>query len=615
MQPSAPLRLWPALFLALLAYHHFTSCSADIKSGTLSADAVQNVFDQRCAGCHAGNGDQRAPDMLHLSSMSPRSIFTALETGKMKIHGDSLSGEEKVALAEFITQRTYSNAPRQYTLCDGGTMEDLTVKYSGWAGNKEGTGFIPDSIAGLTREQVPDLKLKWAFGIDGGTITRTKVAVIGDHIIFGSQFGEVFCLDMETGCIRWVFEADAVVRGGIAVSEDIGDQVILYLADFGGNTFALDAQTGKEIWRTAVKNDPNNAVTGTPTYFDGMLYVPLSSMEVVSAGRDNYSCCRSSGQVVALDAKTGAEVWRHRVIEEQATVRGKNSVGVDQYGPSGAPVWCSPTVDEKRGLLYIGTGENNSNPPTLTSDALQALDLKTGALIWNYQTTPKDVYIDGCGRPNAANCPDPLGPDVDFGMAPILTVRPDGKEVLVVGQKSGVVFCLEPDTGQPIWQTRIGRGSALGGIHWGMATDGQMVYAANSDWLDYGAEPGVPANPGLFALDLMNGEIIWKSTSDAAICRGKKGCYNSNSSAPTLMPGVVFAGNLDGHLRAHDTTNGDVLWEFDTHQKFETVNGIPGHGGSIDGPGPVIANGMVFINSGYALFGQMPGNVLLAFGR
>jgi polyvinyl alcohol dehydrogenase (cytochrome) len=165
-----------------------------------------------------------------------------------------------------------------------------------------------------------------------------------------------------------------------------------------------------------------------------------------------------------------------------------------------------------------------------------------------------------------------------------------------------------------IWQTRIGRGGALGGIHWGIAADGRLAYVANSDWLDYGAEPNVPANPGLFALDLMNGEIVWKSTSDPRICRGKKGCYNSNSSAPSLIPGLVFAGSLDGYLRVHDAETGAVLWEFDTNQTFETVNQVEGHGGSIDGPGPVVANGMVFINSGYALFGEMPGNVLLAFG-
>jgi polyvinyl alcohol dehydrogenase (cytochrome) len=262
--------------------------------------------------------------------------------------------------------------------------------------------------------------------------------------------------------------------------------------------------------------------------------------------------------------------------------------------------------------LYLGTGENYSFPATKTSDAIQAIDLKTGELKWNYQATSNDIYIDGCWNP-LANCPDPLGPDVDFGMAPILTMRKDGTEVLIVGQKSGMVHCLEPETGKLIWQKRIGRGSALGGIHWGMATDGNLAYAANSDWLEYGGDPNFNYNPGLFALDLMTGDVKWQSTPDTINCEGIEGCHSSNSAAPSVISGVVFAGALDGFARAHDAQTGDILWSFDTNKSFKTINNVNAKGGAIDGPGPVIANGMVFFNSGYGMFGQMQGNVLLAF--
>ncbi len=566
-----------------------------------------------CASCHLDNGVSRAPDLVHLGSMTPKSIVASLENGKMQVQGQAISKEEKIAIAEYITRRKYAteSSPANYCKNEAPLVND--IKFSGWGGNPEGTGCISGSVAQLTKDQVPDLKLKWAFAIDGGTVSRAKPAVIGNHIIFGTQFGEVYCLNMEDGCVKWVFEASAMVRGGIAISEDVGGKLRAYFADFGANTYALDVNSGELVWKTSVKNDPNNAVTGTVAYHDGMVYVPLSSMEVVSASNSNYECCKSSGQVVAVDAANGKEVWRHRVIPESATEQGVNAAGAKKFGPSGAPVWSSPTVDSKRGQLVIGTGENNSKPSTMTSDALQALDLKTGELNWSFQATGKDVYINGCEDPNAANCPDPLGPDVDFGMAPILTTRSDGSEVLVVGQKSGVVHCLNPETGQPIWQKRIGRGGALGGIHWGIATDGKLAYAANSDWLAYGGDPSFDANPGLFALDLMTGEVKWKATSDPAICQGKPGCYNSNSAAPTLIPGVVFAGSIDGHARGYDAKTGEVIWDFDTNNSFETINGISGQGGSIDGPGPVIANGMVFFNSGYGMFGQMPGNVLLAF--
>lgn len=615
------MKLIFSILITITSVCFCTSCSKNVsvknnseeRGEVLTKKMTENLFVKTCATCHGDNGYSRAPELIHLGAMTPRSIVSSLETGKMQSQGDTLSKSQKIALAEYITQRKYSIKSKPLDFCNDRKSLIKDVKYSGWGGNPEGTGFIDEPVAQLPKELVSKLKLKWAFGFEGGTVTRTKPTVIGDYIIFGSQFGEVYCLNMETGCVKWMFEADANVRGGIAVSEDFGEEIRVYFADFGGNTYSLNANTGELIWRTSVKNDPNNAVTGTPAYFDGIVYVPITSMEVVTAGNDSYECCKSSGQIVAVDAVSGKEIWRHRVIPEEATEQGVNAIGTKKFGPSGSPVWSSPTLDTKRGVLYIGTGENNSNPPTKNSDAIQALDLKTGELKWNYQATSKDAYISACSDPNSANCPDPSGPDVDFGMAPILTTRLDGREVLVVGQKSGVVQCLDPDTGQLLWKKRIGRGGALGGIHWGMATNGNLAYAANSDWLAFGGDSTFVANPGLFALDLLTGDIKWKSTSDPLLCEGKTGCYNSNSGAPTLIPGVVFAGSLDGHARAYDANDGNVLWEFDTNQSFETINGVLGHGGSIDGPGPVVANGIVFINSGYALFGQMPGNVLLAF--
>lgn len=599
------------LLICLMPLAFCQNPNSDTRSTSLSLEETQSLFGTACATCHMDNGQSRAPGLIHLGGMTPKSILASMETGKMQAQSAMLSREQKIAIAELITQRKYVEGSGPLNYCADRDLALDNVKYQGWGGDLEGTGSIDPIIAGISTENVKDLKLKWAFGFEGGTVTRTKPTVINESIIFGSQYGQVYCLDIQTGCAQWMFEADANVRGGLAVQDDGPDVIRLFIADYGGNIFALNAETGEAIWRTTVKIEPNNAVTGSPVYYDNIVYIPLTSMEVVTAGQDNFECCKGSGQVVALNATSGEEIWRHRVIGEEATERGINDVGAKIYGPSGAPVWCSPTVDSKRGWLYIGTGENNSNPPTNNSDALQALDLKSGQLIWNYQATSKDAYISAC--PDAVNCPDPPGPDVDFGMAPILTTRSDGKDVLLVGQKSGVVHCLDPDSGQPIWQKRIGRGGALGGIHWGMATDGTTVFVSNSDWLDFGAEEGVDPNPGLFALDVMTGENKWKSTADPKICRGKPGCYSANSAAPTLVGDLVFAGNLDGHARAHHAETGEVLWDFDTNTSFATVNGVEGKGGAIDGPGPVISDGIVLFNSGYALFGQMTGNVLLAF--
>jgi polyvinyl alcohol dehydrogenase (cytochrome) len=296
------------------------------------------------------------------------------------------------------------------------------------------------------------------------------------------------------------------------------------------------------------------------------------------------------------------------VIEQQAAESGKKKNGKPFYGPSGAPVWCSPTIDLKRGLVYIGTGENYTNPPTSTSDAVQALDMKTGKLRWNFQATQGDTYNTAC--PFFLNCPEKAGPDLDFGMAPILVQGKDGKDILLAGQKSGIVYSLSPDNGKLIWKTRIGKGGALGGIHWGMATDGKLVYATNSDNF-FGIDksnPEIKASPGMYALDIYSGKLIWKTPHP-----GCDGCMPYNSAAPAVIPGIVFAGSLDGHIRAYDSNDGKMIWDFNTAVPFETINGIQGRGGSLDGPAPVVGDGMLFVNSGYGILGEVKGNVLLAF--
>jgi polyvinyl alcohol dehydrogenase (cytochrome) len=587
---------------------------------TSGEENVQSLFAAQCASCHLGNGARTAPSVVHLQSMTPRSIVSALETGKMQIQGQLLDKGQKIAIAEMLTSKPYKEGGSlPPNICESQDIGLSRVKYAGWGGDIEGTGYIPTSVAQLAKEKIPHLKLKWAFGFEDGTVTRTKPAVIDESIIFGSQYGEVYCLDLHTGCVRWMFAADGTIRGGIAVSEDIGDELIVYFADFNCTTYALSAKTGELRWKENVRTEASNAVTGTVAYHEGMVYIPLTSMEVTLGTHEAYECCKGSGMVVALNAADGEEVWRHRVIADSATRQGESEKGVMKFGPSGSPVWSSPTVDAKRGFLYIGTGENNSYPTTDNSDALQALDLKTGELVWNYQATGGDAYVigefyeGGTAMKPCAGCPDPSGPDVDFGMAPILNTRTDGSEVLIVGQKSGVVHCLDPDTGQPVWQTRIGRGGALGGIHWGIATDGKVAYVSNSDWFPYGSDPEFPASPGLFALDMMTGEVLWKASADPTLCQGIAGCYSGFSAAPTLINGAVFAGNLDGYARAYDADRGELLWEFDTKREFETVNQITASGGAIDGPGPVVAGGMVLFNSGYGMHSQKPGNVLLAF--
>lgn len=569
----------------------------------------QKIFFSNCYSCHKDSVTTIAPGLSIMRGMSTRSIVASLNNGKMRTQGALLSPTERVAVAQWITNaalKETSFPEEAFTPFSLGKLPSA-FDHSGWGNNKEGTGFRTTQQSGITPANVSSLKLKWAFAFPEATIMRTKPAVMGDWLIVGGQFGDVLTIHRKTGKLGWRFTATSAIRGAIAIVRN-GNSATAYFSDYSTNTYALDVQTGKMVWNHRAGFDPQSSVTGSVAVHNGMVYVPISSLEVGTVVNGNTDCCFSSGGVVALDAKTGKEIWRYRVTPK-ATETGKKKNGKPAYGPSGAPVWCSPTVDVKRGRLYIGTGQNYSYPATHTSDAIQALDLKTGKLIWNFQATANDMYNVAC--PGYVNCPDNPGPDVDFGMAPMLIQRKDGTEILVAGQKSGVVHALTTE-GKIIWQTKVGKGSPLGGIHWGMATDGTYAYAANADnFLSVDRkDSSFPASPGVYALDLQNGKLAWKAPTPDC---GQRICWRANSAAPLAVPGLVFAGGIDGYIRAYDSKTGNIMWDYNTRQEFKTVNGIPGKGGAIDGPPPVAADGMLYVNSGYGMFGQFAGNVLLAF--
>lgn len=597
------------------------SGGAQLPAMPASGAPGEPLFEASCARCHTAAGNDRTPGLVLLHTLSPRAVVMALETGVMQEQGEDLTPEQRILIAEYLTGREYErNSLPASAFCSSTGLSGLdleAVSWSGYGGNLHGTGFQTPERAGLSADDVPDLELAWAFAFPEASQARTKPTVIGDVALVASAFGEIMALETETGCVRWSYQADAGVRGGIAVGEGPTGAPTAYFVDFRTTAYAIDLHSGAEVWRTRVGAHPSSSNTGTPALHDGKLIVPISSMEVSTATDPAYECCTASGAVAAVDAATGELLWYHRVIPDDPVEAGTNSMGTQLWAPSGAPVWASPTVDPARGLVYVGTGENYTRPTGATSDAILAIDLETGELEWAFQGFGQDAWSLACDQPGHPNCPTPPGPDLDFGMAPILVERADGKEILVAGQKSGVVWALDPDAdGAVLWQTQIGKGSALGGIHWGMATDGRYVYAANSDRPDVivvDVHPDIPSAPGLYALDLMNGEVVWDVPAPTDTCGDRPLCHASNSAAPTVIPGVVFAGGIDGHIRAHSAEDGRIIWDFDTTTINSSWTGVAAQSGSIDGPGPVVADGMLFVNSGYGMFNQMPGNLLLAF--
>jgi polyvinyl alcohol dehydrogenase (cytochrome) len=601
--------------------------------GPLSSGAALNgekLYKQHCAQCHTSSKPTRAPQLSALKLMGPQDIVDALEIGTMKFVGFKRTAEERRAIAEFITGKKFADEVQDKELqagrCEQTDSEFDPTKgpqWNGWSAGPFNSRFQPAEQAGLTPEQVSRLKVKWAFGFPPNTII-SQPTVVGGRIFVGTLRGRVYALDAKKGCLYWSIQIPAGVRTAMTVNALPGStppRYVVYFGDMSGNAHAVDAKTGEHVWLTRVDDYPIARVTGAPALHANRLYVPVASVEEAAGADPKYECCKFRGSVVALDAATGKKLWQAYTIPQKPKKIRKNQLGVQQWGPSGASVWSSPTVDAEHGVLYVTTGDNYSDPASKTSDAIVALDLKTGKLLWAYQGLPGDAWNIACDAGDAANCPKAKGPDLDFGSSAILRRLPDGKRVLLAGQKSGVLHAVDPDSkGKLLWRQRVGKGGLIGGIQWGPAADEEKIYVALSDIgvkIKQDPEAGTiseldgSVGGGIFAYKIATGEKVW--ATPPAGCNGRPKCSPAQSAAITVIPGVVFSGSVDGHLRAYATADGKVLWDFDTIQDFPTVNAVEGKGGSLDGPGPTVVGGMVYVNSGYGFWGGMPGNVLLAF--
>jgi polyvinyl alcohol dehydrogenase (cytochrome) len=399
-------------------------------------------------------------------------------------------------------------------------------------------------------------------------------------------------------------------------------RIAAFFGDIHGNAYALDASNGELLWKVQADSQPLARITGNPRLYQGRLYVPVASLEEDESRSVSHICCTFRGAVVALDASTGKQIWKTYTIPEEPKVIRRNSAGVDYMGPSGAGVWTAPIVDAKRRALYFGTG-NSFSEPAPTSDSIMALNMDTGRILWWRQARADDVWHGGCvqsipGRPAPQgvpgpgrgnqppypkdNCVEKTGPDWDYAASPNLATMPDGRTVIIASPKQAVVRALDPDKrGETIWEQDIARGigGGAGETVFGGAVDAQFAYF------------GLQLGNGLLALRLSDGVEQWfmplKTPEAMAQHRGIV-------AAVSVIPGVLLSGGMDGMLRAVSPGNGQTVWEFDTAREFQTVNGVAAKGGSIGAGGPTIANGMLFAGSGYVGFQNgVPGNVLLAF--
>jgi len=594
----------------------------------LSAQDGAALYKRTCAACH-DSGAERVPSRETLKAMTLERVLAAMESGAMIAMASRLSVAERHAVAEFVTGNSLGNAsttvPLPQAMCADAprASNDLMSgpQWSGWGADLANTRAQDAATAGFTAAEVPRLKLKWAFGFPGDVSASAQPTIAAGQVFVGSQGGRVYALNSTTGCVNWWFEAPVTVRSAVVIGRvetESGTSLAAFFGDVFGVVYAVAADTGKLLWKVRVDSHPAARITGSPTFYRGRLYVPVSSSEEASAIAPDYQCCRFRGSVVALDGGTGKQVWKTNTINEEARPTKKNKNGTQLWGPSGVAIWSTPTIDVKKNLLYVTTGDNYSHPSTENSDAFLAMDLDSGKILWSKQITPSDVWNTACRMPDKTNCPESSGPDFDFGASPILVTLSDGRRALVAGQKSGVVYAIDPDKrGEVIWQARIGKGGTLGGIEWGSAADQSNVYVGLSDIgrIVLPNSLGTDADPkqggGLFALSLDKGERLWYAPPPG--CGERKRCSPAQSAAVSAIPGAAFSGSVDGHLRAYNSKDGAILWDFDTVGPYKTVNGVEARGGSLDGGGPAIGGGMLFVNSGYVVWGGMPGNVLLAF--
>jgi polyvinyl alcohol dehydrogenase (cytochrome) len=595
-------------------------------SGHAAAQDGAALYKELCASCHDTAVD-RAPSREALRAMSPQRILDAMEAGPMVAMTQLRTATERRAIAEFASGRRFgtpfSIAPAQKAMCTSGrgtfSLPAAAPLWNGFGQNASNTRFQAAPAAALPAAGVPKLKLKWAFGLPGDVQSWAGITLAGGRLFFGSIAGNVYSLDAKTGCVYWAFDAGAIVRTAVSIGRlGTAGRFGAFFGDARGNAYAVDAATGALVWKVAVETHPSARLTGSPILHEGRLYVPVSSSEEGVGSLVDYECCTFRGSVVTLDAATGRQIWRTYTIPDEPRPVRRNARGVQLRGPSGAPIWSSPVVDPARRALYVTTGNNYSDPPTATSDAFMAMDLDTGRILWTHQVHANDAYVSACRLEDKTNCPEARGPDFDFAASPILVSIGNGRRALVAGHKSGHVYAVDPDRdGARLWGTRVGEGGSMGGVQWGSAADADNVYVALSDlgriMLSYTqfTDADRTRGGGMFALRLSDGARVWHTPP--VPCDARPRCSPAQSGAVSALPGVAFAGSLDGHLRAYDTATGRVIWDYDTVRTYETINGVPARGGSLDGPGPVIGGGMVYVNSGYTVDGGAPGNVVLAF--
>jgi polyvinyl alcohol dehydrogenase (cytochrome) len=598
------------------------------------------LYKTHCATCHEVP-ETKAPSIDALRKLPLGKITQALEIGIMQPMAAMLKPDERLAISKWLAaeEDLKRNQWLQTYSCPANTPATLTGEENWGMGTHNRRN--PTGVA-INHTNLDQLELKWSVALPAVNAMRSLPAATSDTIYLGGADARLLALDRKTACVRWFLNVDSAIRNSLTIERTPDGINTVFFADELGSVYAVDATTGALRWKVSVKVHPTSIVSGSIAYSaenGGTVLVPISLYEVMVAANPKHECCRARGGLTALNAGTGEKRW-HFATVPPAEKTYLSPAGTQMWGPSGVAVWNRPTVDAARGLVYFGTGENASSPATELSDSVVALDLKTGEKRWHFQALPGDAWNLACNF-KAPSCPKENGPDFDIGASVILVKdgRGKGKDVLLAGQKSGEVFALDPDNkGALLWRHHFSPTAtsfnANAGIHHGMASDGKTLYVPIAD--SENPPAGHKPSPSVHAISVADGKVKWShrfergctfdpadkpgvSLADKLGAGGTRSpwpaCsfYFAPSAPPTVANGLVYVPMLDGKLNIFNAADGKLLRVIETNRAYEGSNGVAGHGGAIDVAGVLPSTGQLLIPSGYAPFGQMPGNVLLVY--
>ncbi len=443
-----------------------------------------------------------------------------------------------------------------------------SAQWNGWGRDLDNTRYQPEPA--IRAADVPKLALKWAFGYPGSAVAGQPTIVDG-RVFVASATGGVYSLDAKTGCTYWTYDARTGVRTAVTIGELAPPKMAprpkkskrskrtpahlevqkapsaVFFGDDRGAVYALDAQKGRLLWKTQVEGHPTARILAAPTLYQNRLYVAVASSEPSAAADANYPCCTFRGSVAALDIATGDVQWKSYTVNAESRAMQKSPMGAQRFGPAGVPVVASPTIDTGRGLVYVATGSSFTADDQPLADAVVAFDLADGKLRWSKQPAGQGVAAEG------------------FVSSPILRTLASGKQIILAGQRSGIVYGLDPDrAGEILWHSKVSEGGAAGGVEWGPAADHHSLYVALSG---LAADPENPSG-SLTALDMKTGAKRWQTLAPTPACSWGQECPHAQAQAVTVIPGVAFSGSMDGHLRAYSTIDGKILWDYETATDF-----------------------------------------------